>query len=158
MVTIKLEIMIGHSYHTIKRVNKIPAISESDSHRAGFGSRLVPDGLQPANQVTLARGIRLLSVWRWALPWCRLWVSWPHTLSECPDLSSARTLLTSGSQNTLPLEIFGMTTNVTTPVLYALGTLTTGFSFLVIGLFLFVVWLVDDKRRKRGSDAGKGMA
>ncbi|MCY4007033.1 MAG: ABC transporter permease [Rhodobacteraceae bacterium] len=70
----------------------------------------------------------------------------------------ARTLLTSGSQNTLPLEIFGMTTNVTTPVLYALGTLTTGFSFLVIGLFLFVVWLVDDKRRKRGSDAGKGMA
>ncbi|MCY4197900.1 MAG: ABC transporter permease [Rhodobacteraceae bacterium] len=70
----------------------------------------------------------------------------------------ARTLLTSGSQNTLPLEIFGMTTNVTTPVLYALGTLTTGFSFLVIGLFLFVVWLVDDKRRKSGSDAGKGMA
>ncbi|CDZ49160.1 ABC transporter permease [Neorhizobium galegae] len=44
----------------------------------------------------------------------------------------ARTLMTSGSFNTLPLEIYGMTTNVTTPVLYALGTVTTVFSFLVI--------------------------
>ena len=40
----------------------------------------------------------------------------------------ARTLMTSGTFNTLPLEIYGMTTNVTTPVLYALGTLTTAFS------------------------------
>ena len=31
----------------------------------------------------------------------------------------------SGTFNTLPLEIYGMTTNVTTPVLYALGTVTT---------------------------------
>ena len=44
----------------------------------------------------------------------------------------ARTLLTAGGDNTLPLEIFGMTTNITTPVLYALGTATTGLSFLVI--------------------------
>ncbi|CDN56384.1 Spermidine/putrescine ABC transporter, permease [Neorhizobium galegae bv. officinalis bv. officinalis str. HAMBI 1141] len=44
----------------------------------------------------------------------------------------ARTLMTAGSFNTLPLEIYGMTTNVTTPVLYALGTVTTVFSFLVI--------------------------
>jgi putative spermidine/putrescine transport system permease protein len=44
----------------------------------------------------------------------------------------ARSLMTAGTFNTLPLEIFGMTTNVTTPVLYALGTLTTGVSFLVI--------------------------
>lgn len=47
----------------------------------------------------------------------------------------ALTLLTSRSYNTLPLEIFGMTTNVTTPVLYALGSLTTGFSFIMIGVF-----------------------
>jgi hypothetical protein len=33
----------------------------------------------------------------------------------------ARSLYTSGTFNTLPLEIYGMTTNVTTPVLYALG-------------------------------------
>ncbi|WP_337267034.1 ABC transporter permease [Oryzifoliimicrobium ureilyticus] len=44
----------------------------------------------------------------------------------------ARTLMTSGSYNTLPLEIYGMTTNVTTPVLYALGTVTTVFSFTII--------------------------
>ncbi|MBX2882736.1 MAG: ABC transporter permease [Granulosicoccus sp.] len=48
----------------------------------------------------------------------------------------ARTLLTAGTYNTLPLEIYGMTTSVTTPVLYALGTLTTLFSFFMIGLFL----------------------
>ena len=44
----------------------------------------------------------------------------------------ARTLLTAGSDNTLPLEVFGMTTNITTPVLYALGTLTTYLSAAVI--------------------------
>jgi putative spermidine/putrescine transport system permease protein len=54
----------------------------------------------------------------------------------------ARTLLTAGSDNTLPLEIFGMTTSVTTPVLYALGTLTTAFSFVVILCSLVVVRLL----------------
>lgn len=43
-----------------------------------------------------------------------------------------RTSLIAGEKNTLPLEIFGMTTNVTTPALYALGTITTLFSFAVI--------------------------
>lgn len=69
----------------------------------------------------------------------------------------ARTLLTAGSYNTLPLEIFGMTTNVTTPVIYALGTLTTAFSFLIIGVFLATVWLSARRRARRGSDAGKGI-
>lgn len=69
----------------------------------------------------------------------------------------ARTLLTAGSYNTLPLEIFGMTTNVTTPVIFALGTLTTLFSFLVIGVFLLIVWLSGRRRARQGSDAGKGM-
>lgn len=45
-----------------------------------------------------------------------------------------RTSLISGETNTLPLEIFGMTTNVTSPALYALGTLTTVFSFVLIGV------------------------
>jgi len=44
--------------------------------------------------------------------------------------------MTAGTFNTLPLEIYAMTTNVTTPVLYALGTLTTLFSFVVIALGL----------------------
>ncbi|MBS0643450.1 MAG: ABC transporter permease [Acetobacteraceae bacterium] len=59
----------------------------------------------------------------------------------------ARTLLTAGSSNTLPLEIFGMTTSVTTPVLYALGTLTTGFSFLLILGTLLVVRVLAARRR-----------
>ena len=59
----------------------------------------------------------------------------------------ARTLMTSGTYNTLPLEIYGMTTNVTTPVLFALGTVTTGVSFLVIGVSIAGVALL---RRRRG--------
>src|SRR3954447_6228563 len=54
----------------------------------------------------------------------------------------ARTLMTSGTFNTLPLEIYGMTTNVTTPVLYALGTVTTVFSFIIIAATLGIIaWL-----------------
>ncbi len=69
----------------------------------------------------------------------------------------ARTLLTAGSYNTLPLEIFGMTTNVTTPVLYALGTLTTAFSLIIIALFLGITWWSARRKARAGSDAGKGM-
>lgn len=64
----------------------------------------------------------------------------------------ARTLMTAGSFNTLPLEIYGMTTNVTTPVLYALGSLTTVFSFTVIGLF-FLGLIALRRRRLRHSGA-----
>lgn len=69
----------------------------------------------------------------------------------------ARTLLTAGSDNTLPLEIFGMTTNVTSPVLYALGTLTTVFSFFVIATFLLIAVLLRHRQTGAGTDAGKGM-
>ncbi|MEI4472652.1 ABC transporter permease [Frigidibacter sp. MR17.24] len=69
----------------------------------------------------------------------------------------ARTLLTAGSYNTLPLEIYGMTTNVTTPVIFALGTLTTIFSFLVIGVFMGALWISARRRARLGSDAGKGV-
>ncbi len=58
----------------------------------------------------------------------------------------ARTLLTAGSRNTLPLEIYGMTTNVTSPVLYALGTLTTLFSLAMIGLAGLGLWLMGRRR------------
>ncbi len=58
----------------------------------------------------------------------------------------ARTLLTAGSDNTLPLEIFGMTTSVTTPVLYALGTLTTVFSFVLILGTLLIMRIVAARR------------
>lgn len=69
----------------------------------------------------------------------------------------ARTLLTSGSRNTLPLEIYGMTTNVTSPVLYALGTLTTIFSLVIIGIFLGVAVWMNRRRAAKGSDAGQGL-
>ncbi len=69
----------------------------------------------------------------------------------------ARTLLTAGSKNTLPLEIFGMTTNVTTPVLYALGTVTTAFSLGIILVFLVTAYWMRARARRHGSDAGQGM-
>lgn len=69
----------------------------------------------------------------------------------------ARTLLTAGSYNTLPLEIYGMTTNVTTPVIFALGTLTTVFSFVIIGIFLLTLTYLQRRRANAGSDAGKGV-
>jgi putative spermidine/putrescine transport system permease protein len=60
----------------------------------------------------------------------------------------ARTIMSAGTQNTLPLEIFAMTTNVTTPVLYALGTMTTAFSLaLVVGVLLVVLAM----RRRRAA-------
>lgn len=61
----------------------------------------------------------------------------------------ARTLMTSGTYNTLPLEIYGMTTNVTTPVLYALGAVTTFFSFVVIAGTLGIIVALN-RRRARG--------
>ena len=59
----------------------------------------------------------------------------------------ARTLMAAGSYNTLPLEIYAMTTNVTTPVLYALGTVTTVFSFLVIALTLGLILRLNGRRQ-----------
>ena len=69
----------------------------------------------------------------------------------------ARSLLSVGSKNTLPLEIFGMTTTVTTPTLYALGTLTTAVSFLIIGISFSIIAALERRRRRHGSDAGQGM-
>lgn len=60
----------------------------------------------------------------------------------------ARSVYTAGTFNTLPLEIYGMTTNVTTPVLYALGTVTTAVSLLVIALALAGVALLRRRRRE----------
>lgn len=48
----------------------------------------------------------------------------------------ARTSQAIGDVNTLPLELQGLTTTVTTPSIYALATLTTLVSFVVIGIAL----------------------
>jgi len=58
-----------------------------------------------------------------------------------------RTSLVSGQKNTLPLEIFGMTTNVTSPALYALGTLTTLFSASIILIAFFAYSAVVKRQR-----------
>ena len=60
----------------------------------------------------------------------------------------ARSSQALGSVNTLPLELRGLTTTVTNPSIYALGAVTTGVSFLVIGLSLVLFWAL---RRKTGA-------
>jgi putative spermidine/putrescine transport system permease protein len=63
----------------------------------------------------------------------------------------ARTLQTAGPLNTLPLEIWSMTLNVTSPSLYALGTVSTIVSFLIIGASLgSIAWL----QRRRATPGG----
>ena len=59
----------------------------------------------------------------------------------------ARSSQAIGDMNTLPLELQGLTTTVTSPAIYALGTLTTAISLLVIALALVAAsWLA---RRRR---------
>jgi len=60
----------------------------------------------------------------------------------------ARSSQAIGDLNTLPLELQGLTTTVTTPAIYALGTLTTLISLLVIALALGSAALM---RRRRGA-------
>ncbi|ACA19071.1 binding-protein-dependent transport systems inner membrane component [Methylobacterium sp. 4-46] len=62
----------------------------------------------------------------------------------------ARTSQAIGGRNTLPLELQGLTTTVTTPEIYALGTVTTGVSLAVIALAASAfTWL--QRRRARRS-------
>ena len=61
----------------------------------------------------------------------------------------ARTMMTAGTFNTLPLELYAMTTNVTTPVLYALGTVTTAFSFVIILGALAVITIISRRRARQ---------
>jgi putative spermidine/putrescine transport system permease protein len=60
-----------------------------------------------------------------------------------------RTLVTVGPRNTLPLEIWNMTTNVTSPALYAIGTVTTAVSFVVIALALSSIAIIQRRRSRR---------
>ena len=60
----------------------------------------------------------------------------------------ARTTLTIGPKNTLPLEIYALISSATSPTLFAIGTLTTGVSFLAIIVSLLLVLRM--QRRRRG--------
>jgi putative spermidine/putrescine transport system permease protein len=60
----------------------------------------------------------------------------------------ARSSQAIGGQNTLPLELRGLTTTVTDPTIYALGTLTTAVSFLAIAVFLSLFVLLRRRTSK----------
>ncbi|WP_028310089.1 ABC transporter permease [Derxia gummosa] len=60
----------------------------------------------------------------------------------------ARTSQAIGDLNTLPLELQGLTTTVTTPVIYALGTVTTVLSLVVVGVAVAAMRML--ARRKAG--------
>ena len=59
----------------------------------------------------------------------------------------ARTTLTIGSYNTLPLEIYALISSNSTPAVFAIGTLTTAVSFLLIGITLFFILRLQRRRR-----------
>lgn len=59
-----------------------------------------------------------------------------------------RSLLTVGGKNTLPIEISNMTTNVTTPALYAIGTVTSIVSFLVIASAFLAIAIIQSRRSR----------
>lgn len=62
----------------------------------------------------------------------------------------ARTSQAIGDVNTLPLELQGLTSTVTTPSIYALGTVTTIVSFAVMGIAVgLALWL--GKRQKKAA-------
>ncbi len=58
----------------------------------------------------------------------------------------ARTTLTIGSRNTLPLQIYALISSATSPTLFALGTVTTTVSFLLIGVGLLVMTRLQRRR------------
>ena len=66
----------------------------------------------------------------------------------------ARTSQAVGYLNTLPLELQGQTTTVTTPVIYALGTLTTAVSLLMIAVALGAILML--RRRQPLASVGAG--
>ncbi len=69
----------------------------------------------------------------------------------------ARSSQTIGAYNTLPMELRALTTTVTTPEIYALGTVTTGISLALIGTALAVILVLRARQARQGSDAGQGV-
>ena len=58
----------------------------------------------------------------------------------------ARTTLTVGSRNTLPLQIYALISSATSPTLFAIGTVTTTVSFILIGIGLLVMTRLQRRR------------
>lgn len=58
----------------------------------------------------------------------------------------ARTTLTIGPLNTLPLELYALISSATSPTLFAIGTLTTAASFTIIAVTLILVFRMQRRR------------
>ena len=67
----------------------------------------------------------------------------------------ARSSQAIGERNSLPMELQALTTTVTTPDIYALGTATTGVSFMVIAFALIAITFLRARQARHGSDAGQ---
>jgi putative spermidine/putrescine transport system permease protein len=67
----------------------------------------------------------------------------------------ARSSQAMGEHNTLPMELQALTTTVTTPDIYALGTSTTAVSFAVIAVALGAIAILRARQGRHGSDAGQ---
>jgi putative spermidine/putrescine transport system permease protein len=65
----------------------------------------------------------------------------------------ARTTLVAGNRNTLPLEIYALISSSTSPTLFAIGTITTAVSFVVIGTTLALILSLQRRRAARGRPA-----
>ncbi len=66
----------------------------------------------------------------------------------------ARTTLTIGPLNTLPLELYALISSATSPTLFAIGTLTTGASFLIIATTIILVFRMQRRRTLATMKAG----
>lgn len=60
----------------------------------------------------------------------------------------ARSPQVMGSDNTLPMQHAALTTTVTTPEFYALGTVTTASSLLAVGLMRTVAYVIRRSRTR----------
>jgi len=61
----------------------------------------------------------------------------------------ARTTLVIGERNTLPLEIYALISSATSPTLFAIGTVTTAVSFVIIAMTLWRIFHI--QRRRAGA-------
>ena len=72
----------------------------------------------------------------------------------------ARTMFVTGPKNTLPLQILALTQTETSPALYAVGTVTTAVSLIVIAAALFAIVKIQKRRAgkpvNRAVSNGKG--
>jgi putative spermidine/putrescine transport system permease protein len=65
----------------------------------------------------------------------------------------ARTTLTIGSNNTLPLELYALISSATSPTLFAIGTITTTVSFVAILISLLIVSRIQRRRGRALTEA-----